>query len=193
MSKSNGEFLTLGVLQEKGYDPMDYRYFCLGGHYRSQLKFSYTSLDGAREARNGVVSRIRDLLDQGAKAGSLQSEAAKAAKAEFAEHITNDLNSPRALADLWGTLKNDNLTPDERYSLALDYDRVLGLELASVGKSQEKAPIVDEKALLLLSARTKAKEMKDWGTADRIRAELDTMGYEVKDTSQGPVLVRKQL
>jgi cysteinyl-tRNA synthetase len=193
MSKSNGEFLTLGVLQEKGYDPMDYRYFCLGGHYRSQLKFSYTSLDGAREARNGVVSRIRDLLDQGAKAGSLQSEAAKAAKAEFAEHITNDLNSPRALADLWGTLKNDNLTPDERYSLALDYDRVLGLELASVGKSQEKAPIVDEKALLLLSARTKAKEMKDWGTADRIRAELDTMGYEVKDTSQGPVLVRKRL
>lgn len=193
MSKSNGEFLTLSVLEDKGYDPMDYRYFCLGGHYRSQLKFSFPSLDSAREARLGIVSRISDLLSSGAKLVPIQSEAGKAAQKEFADHITNDLNSPRALADLWGVLKNDTLSVDERYSLAMDFNKVFGLELGKVTKRQEDAPVEDKDALALLAARTEAKKAKDWGKADAIRAQLDEMGYEVKDTSQGPVLVRKRL
>jgi cysteinyl-tRNA synthetase len=193
MSKSNGEFLTLSVLEDKGYDPMDYRYFCLGGHYRSQLKFSFPSLDSAREARLGIVSRISDLLSSGAKLVPIQSEAGKAAQKEFADHITNDLNSPRALADLWGVLKNDTLSVDERYSLAMDFNKVFGLELDKVTKRQEDAPVEDKDALALLAARTEAKKAKDWGKADAIRAQLDEMGYEVKDTSQGPVLVRKRL
>lgn len=193
MSKSNGEFLTLSVLEDKGYDPMDYRYFCLGGHYRSQLKFSFPSLDSAREARLGIVSRISDLLSSGAKLVPIQSEAGKVAQKEFADHITNDLNSPRALADLWGVLKNDTLSVDERYSLAMDFNKVFGLELDKVTKRQEDAPVEDKDALALLAARTEAKKAKDWGKADAIRAQLDEMGYEVKDTSQGPVLVRKRL
>jgi len=193
MSKSNGEFLTLSVLQEKGYDPMDYRYFCLGGHYRSQLKFSYTALDSAREARKGVVSRIEDLLAAGAKQVPIASEAGKTMQAEFASHITNDLNSPRALADVWGVLKHEGLSVDEKYSLLLDFNRVLGLELDKVEPKKDNGPVGDAKALALLDARTAAKKAKDWASADRIRAELDAMGYVVKDTSQGPVLAPKEL
>ena len=191
MSKSNGEFLTLSVLEQKGYDPLDYRYFCLGGHYRSQLKFSYEAMDSAKEARSGIVGRISDLLTNGAKKTEVTTEQGKNSRAAFAEHVTNDLNSPRALADLWGMLKDASIPSDEKYTLALEFGDVLGLDFEKVTAKETEPSIVDEKAEALLKARTEAKGAKNWAEADRIRTELDAMGYVVKDTSSGPVLVRK--
>lgn len=190
MSKSNGTFLTLGVLVEKGFEPMDYRYFCLGGHYRSQLKFSWEALEAARTARLGIVQKVRELLDEGAKAVPLASDEALRLQEAFKEHVSNDLNTPRALADVFAMLKSD-VSADEKYSLLLDCNKVLGLQLDKVRKSGKPAEVSYPPELeALLAERTAAKKAKDWAKADAIRASLEEKGYGVKDTAAGPVLVK---
>lgn len=190
MSKSNGEFLTLSLLIDKGYDPMDYRYFCLGGHYRSQLKFSFESLDTAHTARSNVFERVIALKREGAKEIVLESEAAKAYAAAFDEHINNDLNTPRALADLWGVLKDESLPSDEKYTLVLYFDDLFGFGLKDLTVPKEF--VVDNpEALALLEQRTQAKKDKNWQLADTIRQQLDALGFLVKDTASGPTLEKK--
>ncbi len=187
MSKSNGEFLTLSVLKAKGYDPMDWRYFCLGGHYRSQLKFSWEALDAARKARLGIVSKVRELLCHGAMKVPLASNEARALKASFSEHMFNDLNSPQALADLFAVFKS-GVTEDEKYSLLLDFNQVFGLQLDKVVRVEEGNETLTPELFGLLEARTIAKKEKDWAKADAIRDQLKSKGYVIKDTPKGPVL-----
>lgn len=189
MSKSKGEFLTLSLLKSKGFDPMDYRYFCLGGHYRSQLKFNFDSLSTARTARTNVYDRVQNLLKDGAKQVTLASEHALSYQRAFMEHIQNDLNTPRALADLWGVLKDDRLSSDEKYSLVLLFDQVFGLRLSSI-TAPEKETFPPEAEDLLLK-RVQAKKEKNWALADSLRSELDAMGYLVKDTPSGSSLGKK--
>ena len=189
MSKSKGEFLTLSLLTSKGYEPMDYRYFCLGGHYRSQLKFSFDSLSTARTARRNVYDRIQNLLTQGAKQVVLQRDEALAYQTAFLQHIQNDLNTPRALADLWGVLKDENLSIDEKYSLCLFFDQVFGLKFDSITKAEEQT--FPSQALALLDQRTEAKKARNWALADSLRSELESMGYVVKDTPSGSSLEKK--
>jgi cysteinyl-tRNA synthetase len=190
MSKSKGEFLTLGLLQKKGYDPMDYRYFCLGGHYRSQLKFSYESLDTARTARSNVFERVVALKRSGAKKVPFESEKALGYAKAFDEHIGNDLNTPRALADLWGVLKDDGLSVDEKYSLVLYFDDIFGFGLETL--EVPRLDVVDDpEALALLKKRTEAKKEKNWALADSLRQQLDAMGFMVKDTAAGSTLEKK--
>lgn len=190
MSKSKGEFLTLELLKKKGYAPMDYRFFCLGGHYRSQLKFSFATLDTAVTARKNVCDRVIALKREGSRAIELKGRKALDYKEAFTEHIQNDLNTPRCLADLWGVLKDDELSSDEKYSLVLIFDQVFGLGLATLQVPEEKI-IDDPEALALLKKRTEAKQAKDWALADRLRSELDALGYLVKDTASGPSLEKK--
>ncbi len=189
MSKSKGEFLTLSLLKSKGFDPMDYRYFCLGGHYRSQLKFSFEALETAKTARSNVYDRIRRMLAAGAKNTSLDGEKALEYKNAFLEHIQHDLNSPRALADLWGVLKDDTLSIDEKYSLAMFFDQVFGLGLQTIEKPEEES--FPEEALALLQKRVEAKKEKNWALADSLRSELDAMGFMVKDSPAGSSLEKK--
>ncbi len=190
MSKSKGEFLTLSLLEKKGYSPMDYRFFCLGGHYRTQLKFSFDSLDTAVTARKNLCDRVIALKREGASLVEIKGQKALSYRDDFTSHIQNDLNTPRALADLWGALKDDELSPDEKYTLAIAFDQVFGLGLATL--QVPKVEIIDdEEALALLAKRTRAKQAKDWTLADRLRGELDALGYLVKDTASGPSLEKK--
>jgi len=190
MSKSKGEFLTLELLKKKGYDPMDYRFFCLGGHYRSHLKFSFDSLNTAKTARNTISERLIALKREGAHTITIGSQKASDYREAFSEHILNDLNTPRCLADLWGVLKDDELSLDEKYSLALMFDQVFGLGFATLQVPKEEI-IDDPRAFELLKKRTEAKQAKDWTLADTIREELDALGYLVKDTASGPSLEKK--
>lgn len=189
MSKSKGEFLTLGLLKSKGYDPMDYRYFTLGGHYRSQLRFSFANLDVARSARLSIVARIQDLLDEGAKKIKLERAEALSFAEKFDSDVNNNLNMPKAVADLWLTLKDAQLTNNEKYSLMLYYDEVFGLKLDKI--EERKNEPTDSRAIELLEERTVAKKNKDWALADSIRDELAKLGFIVKDTPKGPVLQKK--
>ena len=189
MSKSKGEFLTLSLLKEKGFDPMDYRYFTLGGHYRSQLRFNFDNLAAAKNARGNIVKYIQGLLKEGAKEIELSGEDALEYKEAFLSAVQNDLNTPKALSTLWAVVKSDELTNDEQYSLMLFFNTILGLGFDEITKPKDVA--ANDEALRLLDERNEAKAAKDWGLADRLRAELLEMGYVVKDLPSGSVLEEK--
>ena len=107
----------------------------------------------------------------------------------FLEHIQNDLNTPRALADLWGVLKDEGLSIDEKYTLCLYFDQVFGLRFDTITKAEEQT--FPPEAMALLQQRIEAKKVKDWALADSLRSELDAMGYVVKDTPSGSSLEKK--
>lgn len=193
MSKSAGGFLTLSTLVEAGYEPLDYRYFLLGGHYRSQLQFSYEALDSARASRRSLDERVLALKDKLAASGSeaLSTKELDAidspARAAFAEALMDDLSTPRALAELWGVLRDPGLEPGEALGLAYDMDRVLGLGLATL--ERPAVPVADENLVAeveaLLAERTAAKKARDYAKADAIRNDLSSRGIVLEDGPSG--------
>ena len=186
MSKSSGEFLTLPVLVGHGYNALDYRYFCLGGHYRTQLKFSYEALDHAKSARERLNSMVAELKAK-AKPESTISEKAESYKDSFFAALFNDLRCPEALAVMWKMLKDNSITEGEKLSLLYSMDKVLGLDLDKIeAKKEEK--VGGEEEWKLVEERKQAKAEKNYQRADEIRKELEERGYIVKDTPQGPIL-----
>jgi len=147
-------------------------------------------LNTAKTARKNMSERIIALKREGAHTIEIKGQKALDYKEAFSEHIQNDLNTPRCLADLWGSLKDEELSLDEKYSLALEFDQAFGLGLAALQVPKEEV-INDPQALKLLKKRTEAKQAKDWTLADTIREELDALGYLVKDTASGPSLEKK--
>jgi cysteinyl-tRNA synthetase len=189
MSKSSGSFLTLQSLLDEGFEPLDYRYFLLGGHYRSQLQFSFQSLEGARNARRSLRDRIRLLAE---KAGGLPSgdgplpaegRAAEALGA-FNAALEDDLSTPRALAELWGLLRDNGVPPAEALAAAFDMDRVLGLSLAEGLAGEEDGALAAEIGGLI-EERGAAKKAKDFAKADAIRQGLKDRGIILEDGPQG--------
>ena len=185
MSKSSGEFLTLPYLQKLGFDALDYRYFVLGAHYRTQLQFSMEGLKGAANARTGLMERIKEL---GTEASKAVTGKAQAYLDEFDSHICNDLATPRAMSVLWNMLKDEEISNADKLFCVKYMDQVLGLKLGEAGSASSEFP---EELMKLIEMRTQAKKEKNWAMADEIRAKIEEMGYSVKDTPQGPVPVRK--
>ncbi len=185
MSKSKGEFLTLSLLKKKGYDPMDFRYFCLGGHYRSQLQFSFESLDSAKTARNNLVTRVQKLLEEGASQLELSALSAPAQKCieEFKGAVFRDLNMPRALSVVWAVLKDNDLTPSEKITILYDIDKVLGLRIDGVVVAEVQELSAD--LLALIQEREIVRKNKNFIRADEIRDILLEHGIEIKDTASG--------
>ena len=187
MAKSAGNFLTLSVLEEKGYDPLDYRYFCLGGHYRTQLQFSWESLDSAKTARKNLVERVAQFLESSSKKDiSSLSGAASGYLEDFKNSISDDLNLPKALAVVWTLLKDKELSDSDKLTLILDFDRVLGLNLElSAAAGEKENENIDQKVLDLIKEREEARKVKDFARSDEIRDQLKDMGIEIKDTADG--------
>ena len=187
MAKSAGNFVTLRSLEEEGYHPLDYRYFCLGAHYRSQLQFSLEGLDAARNARENLTARAGELAARvgGPAAVSGREPAGGAEKylSAFREHLGSDLNMPQALADLWGLVKDGNVPDGDTYSALLEMDRVLGLSLGEAEK-REPEPL-DAESLDLIKQRETARKDKDFRKADEIRDILVQKGIRLKDTPEG--------
>lgn len=187
MSKSSGEFLTLSLLLEKGYDALDYRYFCLTGHYRSQLKFSFEALDMARSARLALVEKTRELLESRNDSVVLSSSALEYRSA-FDDAMNNDLHTPQALASIWKMLRDPEVADAEKLALIYYADDILALSLKDVKKEAER--IGSDEDYALLEERSQAKKMKDYQKADQIRAALLERGFIVKDTPSGSILVK---
>ena len=187
MAKSAGNFLTLSLLEEKGYDPLDYRYFCLGGHYRSQLQFSWESLESAKTARGNLSEKVRNLLENGSKknTASLQGPASVYLE-DFRNSISDDLNLPKALAVLWTLLKDKELSDSDKLTLVSDFDKVLGLKLEeSAAADKKENDNIDQKIIDLIKEREEARKVKDFARSDEIRDQLKEMGIEIKDTADG--------
>jgi cysteinyl-tRNA synthetase len=189
MSKSSGSFLTLQSLVDAGYDPLDYRYFLLGGHYRSQLQFSWESLETARNARRSLTERIRTLARGAGPKKQEPSEKAAAYLAAFDRALEDDISTPRALAELWGLVRDPALDPGEALSRALEMDQVLGLKLDSIAEAagQEEDPELGKEIEKLIAERAEAKKARDYGKADSIRAGLKERGILLEDGPQGTV------
>ena len=188
MSKSKGEFLTVSLLEKKGYDPIIYRMFCLQSHYRKPLTFTFESLDNAVVAYNKLISRIAALKAE----GEADTEKSQEYITKFKEAVGNDLNTSLGLTCLYDVLKADLSDATKLYLIA-DFDKVLSLNLIEGAKALSEAEPEDtgataeesEKIEALITERTHARQNKDWATADRIRDELKNMGVVLEDTPQG--------
>ncbi len=193
MSKSKGEFLTVSLLEEKGFDPMAYRLFCLQSHYRKSLTFSWENLDNAKAAYEKLVARVAALTEE----GTVDETAAAGLKVRFDEALGNDLNTSLGVTALYDVLKAEVNDATKR-ALIASFDTVLGLRLLEhAAELQEKEKTAasasnegDAEIQALVDERTAAKKSKDFAKADAIRAQLAEMGIEVTDTPQGPVWKR---
>ncbi len=200
MSKSKGEFLTVSLLEEKGYDPMVYRFFCLQSHYRKSLVFSWENMDNAAVAYNKLIARIATL--QPADGETVDEAALAALRAGFVKAMDNDLNTSLGVTALYDVLKAKTNDATKLAALA-DFDTVLSLGLldhASVMREKAQAeraaaeaaareaaaadPFVAE-ILALIEARKTAKKEKNFAEADRIRDYLAAKGVTLIDTPQG--------
>ncbi|HIQ86234.1 MAG TPA: cysteine--tRNA ligase, partial [Candidatus Scatomorpha gallistercoris] len=186
MSKSSGEFLTVSLLQEKGYDPLAYRFFCLQSHYRKNLVFSWENLDNAESAYEKLVSRIASL-----KPGDGEVDEAVLAelKAKFTDALDNDLNTSLAVTALYDAVKAKT-NDATRLAAVADFDRVLSLGLIEKAaelrkKNAEPEEEHDERIEGLLAERAAAKKARNYAEADRIRDMLAAEGITIIDTPQG--------
>ncbi len=181
MSKSKGEFLTVSLLKEKGYDPMAYRFFCLQSHYRKNLVFSWENLDNAASAYKKLTAKIANLLKE---EGNVEEEKLASLRADFCRAMDNDLNTSLGITALYDVLKADTNAATKIAAIA-DFDRVLSLNLIEAAKAMGNAPAADAEILALIEQRTAAKKARDFATADRIRDELSARGITLIDTKDG--------
>ena len=187
MSKSKGDFLTVSLLEQKGYNPLVYRMFCLQSHYRKPLEFSYEVLDNMVTVYNKLAKRVAELKDEGV----VDQVVFDQYKEKFLEALCNDMNTSMAITVLYDLLKAD--TNDKtKLELIRDFDYVLSLELYENGKALEEANAgtgvdAELEAFILakIEERAAAKKAKDFATADAIRDELLAKGVAIKDTREG--------
>lgn len=182
MSKSKGTFYRIAELIDKGYDPLAYRYLCLTAHYRTPLTFSFEALDAAQTAYNRLKEHVIS-LKKDLKSG-IDRQKMDHYRNEFRRAINDDLNMPQAIAQVWSVLKDSILGNKEKFELLVDFDRVLGLNIEGIEEEElEKLP---PEIMERIEEREKARKVKDWKTADRIRDELLEKGIILEDTPEGP-------
>ena len=179
MSKSKGEFLTLSLLEEKGYTPLEYRFFCLNSHYRNVLEFSYETMDSSKNAYHKLLNRIGSLKEE----GTLDQEAISRYKDKFKEALENDLNTALAITTLYDVLKDGSISDATKLELIADFDKVLSLDLLK--KDAEIDKDLEEYILKEIERRKEAKKNKDFALADQIRDELKTKGITLIDSREG--------
>ena len=198
MSKSKGEFLTVSLLEEKGYDPLAYRLFCLQSHYRKSLVFSWENLDNAQTTYNKLIAKIAALKPG---EGEIEQEAVDALRAKFKAALDNDLNTSLAVTCLYDVLKYKTNDATKLFVLG-DFDSVLSLSLlekADKKREELKKQAVTAGQFTIVSesgesdaevearimARQDAKKAKNFAEADRIRDELKANRIEVTDIPHG--------
>ncbi len=186
MSKSKGEFLTVSLLEQKGYKPMAYRLFCLQSHYRRNLVFSWENLDNAVAAYDKLIAKIASLVP----GGDVDQDAFAKLKERFTGALNGDLNTSLAITAVYDVLKAKTNDATKLAALA-DFDQVLSLNLLSAAEvlrkkeAEEAAASADPEIDALVAQRTQAKKDRNFAEADRIRDELKARGIEIIDTPQG--------
>lgn len=195
MGKSEGNFITLQTVIEKGYDPLAYRFFCLNAHYRQVLNFTWEALDSAQAGLKSLRHKVNQLRIHSTgevvgteRAAQVVKDLTQVSREQFAAAIDDDLAMPKALAVVFGLI--DRVSHEEGlgakeyktiYDTIIDFDRVLGLELGREVQTVE----IPEEVQSLLEQRKEARAQKDWDTSDDIRAAIDALGYVIEDGVEG--------
>ncbi|MEA3357657.1 MAG: cysteine--tRNA ligase [Patescibacteria group bacterium] len=215
MGKSLGNAYGLSDVVEKGFDPMDLRYFYISANYRTKQNFTWGNLESAQTARKGLVSQLKKLLGRFAGVSGFEDGASYNTddgisynaqtggarskhpgkilqnwKKKFVNALEDDLNMPEGLAVVWQLLKSKEESVD-KVATILDFDKVLGLRLPdSVGSDKSVKKLTSKgikKVEKLIVEREKARVEKDWTRADEIREEIENMGVQLEDTKEGSV------
>lgn len=182
MSKSKGDFLTVSLLESKGYNPLVYRMFCLQSHYRKPLTFSYDSLDNTAKAYDKLIKKISSLSSD----GDVDMTKAEELINSFKTALDNDLNTSLGLTSLYDVLKADADDATKLYVIG-EIDKVLSLDLIKSAESSDNGADgeINAEVEALIAQRTKARAEKDWATADAIRDKLKEMNVVLEDTKDG--------
>src|SRR3989338_4666667 len=178
MSKSAGNFYTLKDVVAKGFSTLSFRYFILQGHYRSQINFTWEALEASQNAYKKLVGVTKELKKSWFSI--LFGKVSKGYKLQFLEKVNDDINTPEALAVVWEMIKDESLSKGSKYKTLLDFDEVLGLGFSKIKKEEVSFQIKN-----LVNDRALARKQKDWARADELRAQIEALGYSVRDTSKG--------
>jgi cysteinyl-tRNA synthetase len=192
MGKSQGNFLTVSVLEENGFAPADYRFLLLQAHYRSELDFHFEALRSAQSGLKGLVERLTVLgLDKmdGSLAQAAVSTRMQELLAKFDRALNDDLNSAEAISVLFAVLKDNELSAEQKKALIYNFDETLGLGLAALVQKTATQTIPDS-VLALARARDQARKDKNWAESDRLRAEIAALGFKAEDSPQGTKVSR---
>lgn len=178
MSKSAGNFHTLNSLVEAGFNPLAFRLWVLSGHYRTQMNFTLEALSASEVALKRLQSKFISLRNE---TGSVEDNYLT----RFNACISDDLNTPKALAVVWEIMKDDSIPDGVKKETLLAFDAVLGL-----GLSTYKSEPIPEEILELMRRREQARKDKDFSVSDKLRQEIHELGYEIHDTENGPTIVK---
>ena len=177
MSKSNGEFLTVSLLKDKGYDPLSFRFMCLNSHYRKQLVFTFDALNQAEATLKKIRNKISTINDD----GDLDKEKYDKYYNAFISSLEEDLNTANALATLYEMLKDTSVNGHTKLELIKKYDEIMAVDLIKETKKLDN----EDEIMDIIEKRNKAKKDKDYELADSIRNELLSKGIELIDTRDG--------
>jgi cysteinyl-tRNA synthetase len=184
MAKSEDNFLTLdNALVKKGINPLVYRFAAFQTHYRKPMEYSEESVNAAHNGLLHLQNQVRQVTrSRTGQEGMLSQEH----KTKFLDAINDDLNMPRAMAVVQELLKSA-IKDSDKLATILDFDKVLGLKLDQVDKPEE----LPEEVQKLLDKRRAARAAKDWAISDRLRDEIQDLGYLVQDTKEGMKAIKK--
>ena len=172
MSKSLGNFFTIQDIVDKGYDPLSFRYLLLTAKYSAGLNFTWNSLSGAQKALSSLRERIAEWEDANV-------DPDESLLAEFKGYVNDDLNTPQAIALVW-KIVGLPISPAIKRATFFEFDKVLGLGLTNI-----KEDDIPEEIKILIAKREALRKNKKWEEADKIRIELESQGYKIKDTKEG--------
>lgn len=183
MSKSSGDFLTVSRLEEEGFNPLDYRYFCLQSKYRKQLVFSFESLKDAQNGYRALKKKIGAIISNIEDGLTINKELIEAYQEKFKAQISDDLNLANAFTVLNEVIKDSALNNKEKAFLIEDFDKVFSLDLMTI--EREAIEVDEELVNRLIAERNEARANKNYGRSDEIRGELLAMNIEVLDSKEG--------
>ncbi|MBP7185669.1 MAG: cysteine--tRNA ligase [Ruminococcus sp.] len=194
MSKSKGEFLTVSLLEEKGYKPVIYRFFCLQSHYRKSLVFSWDNLDNAKAAYGKLIEKIAPLTQE--SGGDIDKAEYDRLDKAFREALDSDVNTAMAITVLYDVMKS-KANAATKLALINDFDKVLGLDLVANAKlfleeSANASADIPAEVMELVEQRKEARKAKNFALADELRDKIASLGYEVKETRQGTEISKIQ-
>jgi cysteinyl-tRNA synthetase len=196
ISKSAGRMPALRDLTGAGYPALAFRYFLLTAHYRSQQDLTDDGLQAASSALRRLLARVGPLRPLPVvrtydDAWGQLGDRGRLALDRFDAAVSDDLGTPRAVAEFQTALRAADLGARDKAVLAAAADQVLGLGLGdpaagSPADATSVALVPAERIEELVAAREAARRDRDWATADRVRAELASLGVQVTDTQDGP-------
>ncbi|MDP3093355.1 MAG: cysteine--tRNA ligase [bacterium] len=195
MSKSLGNNVLVTDLIAKGFNPLALRYLIMTSHYRQGLNFTWRSLKGAEKALIGLYMTAARLWEEssGSKSPKDNPLLRKKYTEEFVAYLSDDLNVAKCLGLIWKVLKDKNLSFKDRYELSINFDKVFGLRIAENSRPSPSMPpiVIPSEVEKLVEQRENLRKEKQWQEADQIRKEVERLGWQIEDATEGPKIKPK--